>query len=400
MIVPDNTYVLNLATAGKACMKLDRFLDDLIYEKDEAAANNPLAAAGAGEEPASQLERLYTAIRDRTFLRDAVAIADHREHIGEAGTTVRNRQEQYVNTSGMSPIELFIHEITKSPAMASLAYYEPGDIMHDTSLHTMNNYLPLLLLGVYRIPVPFVIKKAVFDASKPVLLPTATINTIDRNNINNTKPVMRATEDHHQIFNRDENLIRRQMFPDAGPPVPKLFLSEIIDHTNRTVNDGKNHFFMVKACRSAPDSATSRLARRFSIAARADRERIGVDPAVLAARPAARYRSVLNRAFLDRVSGALTRRVPVLQTEKTELEAEEAAAQALPKTNETRRSTLIRLDREIANKDRDIREVQEGIAILNRILTRTDPFTMRDIKTALKPAKEGLQEEFVELLDL
>ena len=179
-----------------------------------------------------------------------------------------------------------------------------------------------------------------------------------------------------------------------------LYLSEIIEFTNRTVNDGKNHFFMVDACRSAPDSATSRLARRFSIAARANRERIGVDPAVLAARPAARYRSVLNRAFLDRVSGVLTRRLPVLQTEKTELEAEEAAAKALPKTNQTRRSTLIRLDLEIANKDREIHEMEEGIAILRRILTRTDPFTMRDIKTALKPAKESLQEEFVELLDL
>ncbi len=414
MFVPDNTYVLNLATAGKGCKKLDKFLNDLVYEKEEtreattgaaAVANNPLAAAGAGTaaaaaDPTSQLERLYTAIRDRTFLRDAAAILAHREHIGEAGTTARNLEEQYVNTSRMSVVDLLVHHLTKSPAMASLSFYEPGDVMHDTRLHTMNDLLPLILLGVYRIPVPFAMKKAVFDANKPALVPTATINTVDRYNINNTKPTMPATEEHHQIFNREENLIQRQMFPEAGPPVPHLFLSEIIDFTNRTVNDGKNHFFMVDACRSAEDSETSRMARRFSIAARANRERVGVSAEVIAAHPAKRYRTALNRAFLERFLGALTRRVPVLEGEKTALEAQEQAARALPSSNTSRKGKLIRLDTDISNKERDIHETREGIAILNRILTRREPFTMRDIKTALRPGKEGLQPEFIELLEL
>ena len=395
MFVPDNTYVLNLATAGKSCMKLDKHLDDMIYEKTRppgaAAVNlNPLAAAGAGEavvaEPISQLERLYISIRDRTFLRDPAAIAARREHIGESGTTARNREELYVNTPA------------PPPATASLAFYEPGDIMHDTSLHIKNNYLPLLLLGVYRIPVPFDIQKAVFDASKPVLLPTARVNTINRGNVNRNQPLTPATDEQHQIFNREENLIRRQMFPDAGPPVPRLYLSEIIDFTNRTVNDGKNHFFLVKACRSADDPETTKMARRYSIAARAGRERLGVSAETLERNPAARYRSVLNRAFLERLIPPLTRRIPNLENEKNEIKARKKAEQKAGKILTFAEG--LKYQSEIADIDREIERVNEGIAILTRILTRGQPFTMSDIRRALMPAKGGLQKELVELLDL
>ncbi len=362
-------------------MKLDKYLDDLIYEKP------------AGPAAVSQLERLYTTIRDRTFLRD-MGMETLKEHIGSPGTVNRNLLEQYGNLRELGAFANLFEDFVEPPETKSLAFYEPGDVMHDTKFHIMNDYLPLLLLGVYRIPVPFEIRQAVFDASRPVFLPNTTINTADRENINNSRPIQRATPENHQIFDVEDNIIRRQMFPEAGPPVPYLQLSEVIDFTNRTINNGKKHFFMVKACRTTRDSATSRLARRFSIAARANRERIGVNAATLAARPASRYRSALNRAFLERIAAALPGRLPKLAGEKRVLEAELASKKGIAFAKQ------YEIDSQIANIDREIASVNEGITILTRILTRPVPFTMTDIRTALRPAKGGLQKEFVELLEL
>jgi hypothetical protein len=388
MIVPPNTYVLNMATAGRSCMKLDRYIDDLIYEKP---------SSGSGASATSALESLYTEIRDRSFLRSLGRGGKLTEHMFMPGTTARNEEEQYTNRTDPKATPI-------NAAEMSLAIYEPGDIMFDTQLHTMNDRLPLIVLGVYKIPVPFSMRQAVFDINKPVILPGKTIFNVDQYDVNMSIPktanVWKATEEHHQLFNVAENLIKGKMFPEAGAPVPYMYLSEVIDFTNTASNDGKQHFFMVNACRSAETEETSRLARRLSIAARANRERVGINAATLVTHPQKKYRSALNRAFLERILGALPGRIPKLTAEKAELEATRAGLATSGKTGKERAIANYKLQSAIEDKTEEIAKVEAAVAKLTRILERSEPFTITELLSSLRPAKSGLQPEFVKLLGL
>jgi hypothetical protein len=389
MIVPPNTYVMNMATAGRSCMKFDKYIDDLIYEK-------PAAASGAAAAATSALENFYTAIRARTFLRSLERGGILTEHMFTPGTTARNEEELYENTTSALA--------APRAAEMSLAIYEPGDIMFDTQLHTMNDRLPLILLGVYDIPVPFKMRQAVFDVNKVVITPGKTVFNVDQYNIDPSIPKTSAawnpTEEHHQIFNVDENLIKGKMFPDVGAPVPYMYLSEVIEFTNTAKNDGKQHFFMINACRSATTEETSRLARRLSIAARANRERVGINAATLIAHPQKKYRSVLNRAFLERILAALPGRIPRLSAEKAELEASRTSLATSGKSGKAKAIADYKLQTAIEDKNEEIAKVEAAVAKLTRILERPGPFTIAQLLSSLKAAKPLLQDEFVKLLGL
>lgn len=364
MIVPPNTYILNLATAGRPCMKIRWKINNWIYDYDDVIR---------GDRPVK--EKLYKAIRDKTFFRD---IAGGVESIYRPGTTALNEAEQY--------------EAAASASQKTLAFYEPGDIMFDTRISFHNDLLPIMLLGAYRVPINPELRDAIFDVNKVVYKPGVNAYNVNISDVaplpaNNARGV--ATAAHDTMFNIPDNLIRDSMFP-AGRPQRQLFhLSEVINTVNAANANGNKHLFMVTACRSGPDETQSRRMRRFSIAARGNRSRVGIAPEVILANAQAQWRTKLNADYLRYIKGQYEAKIAEKNQEKAAKRAEtERRLQEVRQNKSIKgmkklgKSMAINSESEgfLRTKDEEIAAIQPFIARIDRIL-RPPPatFKMEDI---------------------
>ena len=398
MIVPPKTYVLNTATAGRSCLKLDAVIESLIYE--DPAERAPAAAVGA---PPQDFRKLYAAIQAKSFLKNSLRGVEPTEHIFTPETVNRNKNEVY------QPITAENILAGRNLKQYSLSFYEPGDIMFDTSLHFMNNLKPLFLMGVYRIPVPFSIRERVFEANRPVLEPSKDIFTVDQYNIRNIpqdNPIWNATEEEHQIFNTRENLLQPMMFPEVGGVRPSMYLSEVIESINARSDPEKQKFYMVKACRSTEDEGMSKRARRLSIAARSGRIRPNIPAEEIAINPRKRFRTPLNIELLGRtlpnleilkgkIESALQKnlaRLDTLTKEKVELIAKK-------EWTKKKAYDIYTLENEIDDNRRESAKINESLEIIHKIL-RYESFSMDELYKVLSPVKSTLQPQLRELLEL
>lgn len=377
MIVPPNTYILNLATAGRPCMKIRWKIDNWVYDYDDDG--------GAMSTRKSIKEKLYKAIRDKTFFRDISAGV---ESIYRPGTTALNEAEQY--------------EAAASASQKTLAFYEPGDIMFDTKISFHNNYLPIMLLGAYRVPINPELRHAIFDINKVVYSPDVNVHTVNTSNVRPfplTNARMIATAEHDRMFDIPDNLIRESMFPPGAAQKQVIQLSEVINTVNAANANGNKHLFMVTACRSGPDETQSRRMRRFSIAARGNRARVGIAPEVILANAQAQWRTKLNADYLRYIKGQYEAKIAEKNEEKAAKQAETERRlqelrknKSIPGMKKLGRTLAINSESEgfLRTKNEEIAAIQPFIARIDRIL-RPPPstFTMEDIIRVIIEAEEN-----------
>jgi hypothetical protein len=283
MVVPPNTYILNIATAGLPCFKVSWALENWIYDY------SPSLAASSK----TIFQKLYESIKGKTFLRD---LAPGMSHIYEPGNTGLNLLEQYNASMGRSEQQ-------------TVAFYEPGDLMFNTRLNMNNHNWPMFLMGAYEIPVPYSMKKAVFKKNAFLYGEGENADTIGYEELveATTKPISEEIKkpgaEAHKIFDVEENLLKPDMFPEGAAPIHDFVLSDVIAKVNERVIDNKQHLFIVRACRVAPSEPIRNRMRRFSIAAR-ERPRIGIED------PAKILRSRLTVTLLDKIKAALQAKKP------------------------------------------------------------------------------------------
>jgi hypothetical protein len=290
MVVPPNTYILNIATAGLPCFKVSWAIENWIYE------HSPLIHA-----PSKTIfQKLYESIKAKRFLRE---ISQGISHIYEPGDTSLNALEQY-------------NENMARKEQQTIAFYEPGDLMFDTTLNMNNHNWPMFLMGAYEIPVPYSIKRTIFEKNAFLYDSDETADTIGYEELIEAamNPIREAraapNQDDHKIFDVDANILRPDMFPTGGsasgeesPAVHNFVLSDVITKVNTRKTDGKKHLFIVRACRVAPTKVKRNLMRRFSIASR-ERPRVKIEEG------SALLRTKLNLTFLEKVKTALERKKP------------------------------------------------------------------------------------------
>lgn len=380
MIVPPNTYILNLATAGKSCPKIRWRIDNWIYDYEEPKP--------AFNRRVPILHKLHEAIIGKTFLR---GVGPEETHVYTPGTTAQNIEEQYTSAEGAEGF----HERT-------LAFYQPGDILFDTKLSFHNNYLPILLLGAYRIPIPYKLRKALFNINKVMYSPEAIINSLQNTDLIGLPQGSQlglATPAHNTMFNIPENLIQAEMFPAVGVPKTDFYLSDVIKFINTTQTEKPEHVFIVDACRSAATEPLSKRMRRFSISARENRERVNINAAIIAAKPSKKWRTTLNKTLLENLRRAFTNNITALQKDLVPLQQKKRDAAKKP-TFAERLKADSEAQAEIDKVNLDIQGLQQGIQNIDRILAQPLGFTMEDIQGILTIAKSALQPEFKALFGI
>ena len=300
MVVPENTYILNLATAGKICNKVVWDIENWIYDYSPTA--RPVKTI---------LQKMYDALKGNSFLSD---------YMYTPGNVNTNVLEQYPD-----PPALAAAEVPLTRQQKSLAYYEPGDIMFDTTLSFVNHNYPVFLMGAYEVPISHELKRSLFRINKH-LYRGEDYNNAGNVNTMNSEDVLRYLslvppeefERHppaaeHQIFNRDDNLLKNQMFPMRDPVPVNQPLSEVIPFINTSLQEkavaagGAEakvkpfKLIIIKACRVALNPNVATRMRRYSIAARTrNTKRVTVDGVAIP-------RAKLNLAYLARLKAALQR---------------------------------------------------------------------------------------------
>lgn len=226
-IVPENTYILNIAVAGQVCSSFKWDIENKIYERRRGAPGLPMK------------EVLYNS---------------------------------FVNGNFYNEFKLYKpnHPLANQPE--SLAFYEPGDFMIDSKITFYNHAWPIFLQGVYEIPIPYEIKDKVFAPNKRFYPEGENASTVNADSLlimpkNHDVP----GEKEHALFNIPENLYKTKMYTPAG--VQKVFgLKQIVDSiVSIDTQKGQNRirFIIVNACRvPAEPNVTPRMLRTLSESAR------------------------------------------------------------------------------------------------------------------------------------
>lgn len=293
--VPGNTYILNLATAGRACSKSAFSLENIIYEL---------------KPPRSGRKLIYEQLRDGRFLSGVGLISEGLYKPGRNTGT-----EAVYRTSDV------VHPEDASGPETSIAIYEPDDIMADTTITFDNSNLPYVLMGAYTLPIPRALKLSTFSLNKlrGAVDEGYNADTYDEDAFLAAKPVSvtQKNEDNRAILVNPYNLLLPTMQgrdPTLESEASKTFqLSEIIPLLG-PVPAGRNRLILVRACRVPNimmDDANGLRARRLSISAR--RGPLLAAPAaaaaVIAAVEEAPLRNRLNFETLSLIRNALNVRI-------------------------------------------------------------------------------------------
>jgi hypothetical protein len=384
MIVPPDTYILNLATAGRPCSKLIWNVDNLIFD------NNPKEHMPEK----TLLEKIYKGIKDKTFLREISRKGDL-EHIYTPGTTALNVEEQYtsLNKNGKVP-----------SGQTSISFYEPGDIMFDTNMKIQNDFLPIGIMGAYKLPIPFKFREQMFEVNKIVFRPGTEVDGVSEEDyigLRQGDPRALATPAHHDLMNVPENILSPIMFPSAGPQRTDFHLSEVVNYVNTNAAPTKTRVYFIRACRSTSDEPTAQRMRRFSIAARGNRERVGIVPATVVANPQKKFRTALNKELLVKLRASLEKHIVALQAEKIKKEQEDEAVTKSKKTFNQKLGERFKISARIAEIDARIPVAEGAIQKIDTILNNPQSsFKMEDVLSILEVSKEAIQPELKALLEI
>lgn len=389
MIVPPNTYILNLATAGKSCSKIKWKIDNLIYEAPDTLATGRRSVVK---------ERLYAGIKAKTILRDMTNAGLPVESIYRPGDTASNVAEQYTDAEAGGFAE------------KTLAFYEPGDIMFDTKLTFHNNLFPIVVLGAYEVPLPHALRRTVFDINRDFYKANANVRALNADDLLKDFPRRAAAPEHDTMFNIPENILRTLMFPDGGEMRQEFYLSEVLTAINDLYPNGHNHFFMVSACRSAGNKDESRRMRRFSIAARGNRVRTAASAAEIAANPAKQFRTKLTATLLRNLRTQFGNGIAGIPAKKRQLREKAAVDSAAIDANESfnkdkksdeKYKITMKLGFDLQKKDAELETLREHIATIDRILgPPTTTFNMDEVTAIIQSASGILQPEFKALFGI
>lgn len=177
---------------------------------------------------------------------------------------------------------------------ATLAIYEPGDLMFDTGIEFKNPHWVMMMLGAYQVPVPYEIRQALFDENKKYI-PAAIRNQVTPETFRdfdfNYRLIPEGKNDpskslkangtfeslNEKVFNVDANLLKDKIFSQQNKI---LQLSDIIQKINSR-DSSKKRIYIVSACRPSLDFTKSKLARRMSVSARTSSTRKSFNLALL-----------------------------------------------------------------------------------------------------------------------
>ncbi len=229
-IVPENTYVLHLATAGSPCSKFKSDIEDLIYDDK------------------SGRKTLWKSLKEGTFLK----------------------------TSKNTIAKEFIYNNSKIEDENTISFYEPGDLIFNIDLNLINYDWPIFLMGLYELPVSHTLRDNLFEINKPYLkngsnkhiLNSSCILTPQQLNFKkypHIKQTPNINEAH--IFNRNDNLLKNEMFIDN---ITNITLYNLLNNLNAINNNIK--LIIIKACRYT--KITSKIImnkqRRYSLSTRSN----------------------------------------------------------------------------------------------------------------------------------
>jgi hypothetical protein len=271
-VVPPHTYILHLATAGKATAKLGWELDNWIYNFRDTTATRPGA----------MLHRFMTAINNGTFLKTSTNLKER-----VYTQNLKNEEQIYGGKSD-----------------ATISYYEPGDIVFNMNLTMYNNTFPIFLQGLYSFPIPYKLKLAQFNLNKKVgaIDPTSDVNNLRATNLSFGKSILITPSDFaeaHAIFNVEENFLQKEMFVENKT---KFSVHDILHNKLAPATAESPRLVIVIACRVSMDEKNAIRARRMSIATRRK-------PAPLEGKPD-RFRPRLELEYMKRLQTAFHERKP------------------------------------------------------------------------------------------
>lgn len=226
-VIPENTYILNIAVAGKGCHIFKWEIENLIYQRSEGARGLPIK------------QTIYNLFKDRKFYKD---------------------------------FHLYNPAIPLETQPTSLAFYEPGDFLLDSTISFYNHVWPIFLQGVYEIPIPIAIKDRVFAPNKRFYPEDENASTVNAGTIFKVPKAGDVPgEIEQQIFNIPENLWREKIFTPAGTKT-KFQLKDIVREI-RAIDTAKGidriRLIIVNTCRIPGDpSVTPSMLRSASETAR------------------------------------------------------------------------------------------------------------------------------------
>ncbi len=217
-IVPANTYIINLATAGKSCLKFVREIEQILYNVDESFNR----------------ETIFQQLKNGTFMKEYLYLNNN----------TNNSKMLYPPNNN--------NNNTPSRASQSISIYTPGDLLSNTSISFFNHNSPYYLMGGYEIQIP---KERLYEIARMM------------------GPGTMSTSLHEHLFNRPDNLLKDLMFDTSQSSVENILrkykLSELIKYLNNLpINSGKNRLYIVRACRTYSDSNFKKLLRKYSVMSR------------------------------------------------------------------------------------------------------------------------------------
>ena len=271
IVIPPNTYILNLATAGYPCSVLKGEIANWIYDYESGGGAGGGGAGGGGVGGRKMKQKLWIALKNGTFLKEVGDEGIYKNIKNSSNITTRRTKYLYNNLSSFNRTKEFNKSQRTTSNSRSIAYYEPGDIIYNIYFNMYNGSVPFFLMGMYNFPIKFSHKRDVFQTNmKHKIFP----ENSDMNEINTriNKVSLSAgilDNEHSALFNNSDNLMKADMFNPDGTIREKMFTFEDIFSK---LDTSKTNFIIVDVCRSLLKSMRSgpelQFKRRMSILTR------------------------------------------------------------------------------------------------------------------------------------
>jgi hypothetical protein len=228
LFVPENTYVLHLATAGNGCGVFKKDIEELIYENNDNTKRH----------------HIWKSLKDGTFLKNSKNIY-HTEKIYDPGN-ISYDQTNFTNST--------------------ISFYEPGDIISNISIQLNNNKVPAFLLGLYELPISHEIQKRLFNINKCILKNGANMCSLTTSNINHHKVNMYHYNDKI-VSDIPENLLQHDIFHNNIKQVELDYIFNRLLLLSLISSNYSPRLLIISTCRIPINPSTTK-SRRLSISTR------------------------------------------------------------------------------------------------------------------------------------
>ena len=293
--VPENTYILNFATAGRSCLKSAYDVEDRVFEKP------PASALSASTFKKSILTTIHKELLSGDFLKEITDLeSEPIEFIYNPEpndiTKPNSRLKALYHPSG-----IYRHDDVEG---RSISFYEPGDIMSDIDIKMYEDHGPHFLMGLYDVPIQYDIRQKIFNTNKRsgFIDRDLSIEEFRGGFIMGVGIPSTLDQDNNDLILNAKNLFKHNLTTPAIAPTaaggagaapPSAAVggaggTDIIDKTRTTyalsdiilnvdgitnlskISTGMKRIIFVKACRTAPgiNPAIMHRVRRLSVSAR------------------------------------------------------------------------------------------------------------------------------------